>query len=96
MAQAVRRRPSLRRPGFALRSVHVVEKVALGTSQEFFGFLLLVRIPPLLHNHLSPPHDVCDSPDQAAYYHALGPKLVASSLTRHFIDLGVKLHYSIL
>jgi hypothetical protein len=29
----------------------------------------------LLHIHLSPPHEVCDSPDQAAHYHTLGSKL---------------------
>jgi hypothetical protein len=39
--------------------------------------------PPLLHTHLLPPHEVCDSPDQAAQYHTLGPKLGASSLTGH-------------
>jgi hypothetical protein len=31
-------------------------------------------IPPLLHIHWSSPHEVCDSSDQAAYYHALDPK----------------------
>jgi hypothetical protein len=41
-------------------------------------------IPPLLHIHLSPPHEVCDSSDQAAHYHHLGPKLGASFLTLHF------------
>jgi hypothetical protein len=40
-------------------------------------------IPPLLHIHLLPPHDVCDCSDQAAHYHNLGPKLGASLLTRH-------------
>jgi len=35
----------------------------------------------LLHTHLSPPHEVCDSPDQAAHYHTLGSKFGASSLT---------------
>jgi hypothetical protein len=40
-------------------------------------------IPPLLHIHLSPPHEVCDCSDQAAHYHNLGPKLGASLLTRH-------------
>jgi hypothetical protein len=38
-------------------------------------------IQPLLHAHLSP-LGVCHSPDQAAHYHILGPKLGASSLTR--------------
>jgi hypothetical protein len=40
-------------------------------------------IPPLLHIHLSPPHEVCDCSDQAAHYHNFGPKLGASLLTRH-------------
>jgi hypothetical protein len=43
-----------------------------------------IIIPPLLHIHLSPPHQVCDSSDQAAQYHHLGPKLGASFLARHF------------
>jgi hypothetical protein len=51
---------------------------------EFFGFFPTNIIPPLLHIHLSPPHEVCDSSDQAAHYHHLGPKLGASFLTRHF------------
>jgi hypothetical protein len=38
-------------------------------------------IPPLLHIHLSPPHEVCDCSDQQ--YHNLGPQLGASLLTRH-------------
>jgi hypothetical protein len=38
-------------------------------------------ITPSLHTHLSPPHEVCDSPDQAAHYHTLGLKLGASYLT---------------
>jgi hypothetical protein len=41
-------------------------------------------IPPWLHSHLSPPHEVCDSSDLAAHYHHLGPKLGALFLTRHF------------
>jgi hypothetical protein len=44
-------------------------------------------IPPLLHTHLSPPHAVCDSSDQTAHYHALGPKLRASSLTRYLAGM---------
>jgi hypothetical protein len=34
---------------------------------------LLITIPLLLHTHESPPPEVCDSPDQAAHYHNLGP-----------------------
>jgi hypothetical protein len=41
-------------------------------------------ITPLLHIHLSSPHKVCDSSDQAAHYHHLGHKLRASFLTQHF------------
>jgi hypothetical protein len=33
---------------------------------------------------------VCDSPDRAAHYHTLGPKLGVSSLTRHLAGLEVK------
>jgi hypothetical protein len=57
----------------------VVDKVAVG--QVFSPASI---IPPLLHIHLSPPHEVCDSSDQAAHYHYLGPKLGASFLTRQF------------
>jgi hypothetical protein len=60
---------------------------------EFFSFPPLIIIPPLLHTHLSPPHAVCDSPDQATHYHTLGPMLGASSLTRHLAGLGVKVVY---
>jgi hypothetical protein len=57
-----------------------------GTGQvfsEYFGFPCKYIIPPLLHIHLSPPHEVCDYSDQAAHYHNLGPQLGASLLTRH-------------
>jgi hypothetical protein len=62
----------------------VTDKVALG--QGFLEVLLLSPvsiIPPLFPTHLSQPHEACDSPDQAAHYHTLGPKLGASSLTQH-------------
>jgi hypothetical protein len=61
-----------------------------GQSGTGTGFLRVLRfspvniVPPLLHIHLSPPHEVCDSSDQAAHYHKLGPKLGAVFLTRHF------------
>jgi hypothetical protein len=62
----------------------VVDKVALGqVFSKYFGFPCKYIIPPLLHMHLSPPHEVCDCSDQAAHYHNLGPKLGASLLTRH-------------
>jgi hypothetical protein len=79
---------SLWRPSFDPGSIHVgfvVDIVALGQV-----FLRVLRfsptniIPPLLHIHLSPPHDVCYSSDQAAHYHHLGPKLGASFLTQNF------------
>jgi hypothetical protein len=31
---------------------------------------------------MSPPHEACDSPDEAAHYRTLGPKLGTLSLTR--------------
>jgi hypothetical protein len=63
----------------------MVDKVALG--QVFLRVLRFSHaniIPPLFHIYLSPPHEVCDSSDQAAHYHHLGPKLGASFLTWHF------------
>jgi hypothetical protein len=57
-----------------------------GTGQvfsEYFGFPCKYIIPPLLHIHLSPPHEVCDRSDQAAHHHNLSPQLGASLLTRH-------------
>jgi hypothetical protein len=62
---------------------------------EFISFPLLIIIPPLLHTHLSPPHEVRDSPDQTAHYHTLGPKLGASSLTQHSAGLRVKFRLQI-
>jgi hypothetical protein len=59
------------------------------TKWHWAGFLRVLRfplqniIPPLLHIHPSPPHEVCDCSDQAAHYHNLGPQLGASLLTRH-------------
>jgi hypothetical protein len=44
----------------------------------------------LLHTHLLLPHEECDSPDQAAHYLKLGPKLGASSLTWHLVGIRVK------
>jgi hypothetical protein len=68
-----------------------------GTGAGFSPFLCsppLITISPFLHTHLSPPHEVCDSPDQAAHYHTLGAKLGASSLTQHLAGLGVKVSSS--
>lgn len=39
-------------------------------------------ISPLLHAHLSPPHEVFDSPEQTARNHTLDPKLGPSFLSR--------------
>jgi hypothetical protein len=61
-----------------------VDKLALGqVLLRVLRFSPADIIPPLLHIHLSPPHEVCDRSDQAATYHHLGPKLGASLLTRH-------------
>jgi hypothetical protein len=79
---------SLQRAGFLPKSIHVgfvVDKVALGqVFLRVLRFSPVIIIPPLLHIHLSPPHEVCDSSDQAAHYHHLGPELGVSFLTRHF------------
>jgi hypothetical protein len=61
----------------------VVDKVALGRFSPSSSVSPANIILPLLHIHLSPPHEVCDRSDQAAHYHNLGPKLGASLLTRH-------------
>jgi hypothetical protein len=61
----------------------VVDKVALGRFSLSTSVSPANIIPPLLHIHLSLPHEVCDCSDQAAHYHNLGPKLGASLLTRH-------------
>jgi hypothetical protein len=38
------------------------------------------------------PLEVCDSPDQAAHFHTLDPRLGVSSLTmQHLTGVGVKL-----
>jgi hypothetical protein len=63
----------------------VVDKVALGqVFLRILQFPLANIIPSFLHIHLSLPYEVCDSSNQAAHYHHLGPKLGASFLTRHF------------
>jgi hypothetical protein len=61
----------------------VVDKVALGRFSPSSSVSPANIIPPLLHIHLSPPHEVCTSSDQAAHYHNLGPKLGASLLIQH-------------
>jgi hypothetical protein len=79
---------SPRRPGFStswLQARFIISEVAFEQI-----FLLLIVIPPLLRTHLSPPHEVCDSCDQASLYHTLGPTLGASSLIQHLLALWLK------
>lgn len=40
----------------------------------FFGFPLLINIPPFPHTHRSPCHEVCDLYYETAPYHQLDPK----------------------
>jgi hypothetical protein len=46
--------------------------IGTGFSPSFYNFPPLIIIPPLLHTHLSPLFEACDSPDQAAQHHILG------------------------
>jgi hypothetical protein len=84
---------SSRRPAFVPGSVHVafaVAEMALGQVYlRVIRFFPVNIIPPLLHTHLSQPHEVYNSPEQAAHYHTLGPKLGASFLTGHLAVLFV-------
>jgi hypothetical protein len=75
---------SSRRPGFANLSIRVgfvVDKVALG--QVFPRYSVFACQYIIAPTHLSPPHEVCNSSDQGAHYHTLGPLLGASSVTWH-------------
>jgi hypothetical protein len=73
----------------------VVDKVALGqVLLQVLRFSLASIIPYLLHTHVSLPHEVCDSSDQAVNCHTLGPKLVASlSVTRHLAGKRGQYYY---
>jgi hypothetical protein len=54
-------------------------------------------VPPLspsLHTHLSPPHEVCDSPDQAAHHRTLGTNWRASCLIQYLAGIGIKVWFS--
>jgi hypothetical protein len=57
---------------------------------DFFGFILVVFIPPLHYTHLSLFRDLCNSPNQATHYYTLGNKVGASGLIRHLSDFRVK------
>jgi len=74
----------MRKPATNPKNVLVrlmVDKVATGqVFTRVLRFSPVGIIPPLPHIQ----HEVCDSSDQAAHYHALGPKLGTSSLARHF------------
>jgi hypothetical protein len=83
---------SPRRPGFAPGSIHVgfvVDKVALGRFSPSTSVSPANIIPPLLHIHLSPTHEVCDRSDQAAHYHNLGPQLGASD-PAHWLETEIE------
>jgi hypothetical protein len=67
--------------------------VTLATSVMFLLFtfmhmLVWIILGRLLHTHLTPPHEVCNIPDQAAYI-TLSPKIGASSVTKHLVCLRV-------
>jgi hypothetical protein len=82
MAQAVlssQRRGPGSHPGQSMWDLCWTKCQWAGFSPISLVFLLLFIIPPLLHTHLSPLHEMCNSSDQAAHYHTLGPKLGASS-----------------
>jgi hypothetical protein len=83
MAQAVSRWLRIAEVRVRARSVRVgfvVDRVAQGQVFLRVLFSPVSIIPPLLHTHLSSPLEVCDSPEQAAHYHTLGPKLGATQL----------------
>jgi hypothetical protein len=61
--------------------------------RKFFGVSMPFINLPLIRNHLSPPHEVCDSPDQVAHSHIFGPKLGTSYLTRHLAGFGVQVSF---
>jgi hypothetical protein len=45
----------------------------------------------MLHTHLVPLYEVCDNSDQAGYNHTLDSQFGVSTLTWHFVSLGVKI-----
>jgi hypothetical protein len=48
---------------------HCEKNATEASCSEFLGFLTLTVTSPLLHNCLSPSHEVCDSPEQATFSH---------------------------
>lgn len=45
--------------------------IEAGTSMSSFEFPLLLITPSLLHTHLSPPPEVCNSLNQRVHHHTL-------------------------
>jgi hypothetical protein len=67
-----------------------VDEVALElVVPEFFGFLSLIILPPLLCTRLSTPHGLCSSPDQAAHYLNVGLLFGTLCQTWHLVGLSV-------
>jgi hypothetical protein len=58
---------------------------------NFFGFILLTTMPPLLYTYLRvlPPPEARYSPDQAAHYHDLGLQVWGSVTIRHSAGIRV-------
>jgi hypothetical protein len=54
-----------------------------GFSLSYLVFPCQCIISPLLHTHVSSPHELCVSPDQAEHYHTIDLKLRSSCLNRH-------------
>jgi hypothetical protein len=78
------------------RNIHGGRNVTEEGFSEFLGFSLLIVISPLILTNLSPLHEMCDSPDQAAHYHTLSPKFETSFLSRHVAGLGVMVIESVI
>jgi hypothetical protein len=72
----------------------MVNEVELGqVLLRVLRFSPLNIIPASLHTHLAPPHEVYNSPEQAAHYHTLGPKLGASFMPRHLAGAEEKEYF---
>jgi hypothetical protein len=68
----------------------VVDDVRLKDVSELFCYPLIITIQQLLRAHLPPSHEVCDSPDHAAFHRTDDPISGDPSVTRHLVGLGVK------